>query len=394
MPRRRRSDLTFDTALLNKSLLQQPPLKPEDSRYDIRVGEHFMSPDGRLQYSSKFKTSPINPEQRMSQGTLFHPSEFRKDDEARREEAVGSHEVWQGKGETGAETDVFNALRNSLMPTGMIKALRGVTSVKEKLGIRGIGAGGYYNPNNALTMGSDTGRIVLKRQQKGDSDSGSSINGGNFIHELGHRADYRSLNAELPRRGDKDPYKRRLLLSRNREGSGPNPVSEGHADGFADRYFNGQKFSGYEKYKGWGDYDRATYVAARAHFAATGENTRDSSSDEFFHRMLNTSPHAVKALQNYTGTDQRQNLIDQISTIMGESVPNRGLEAAQKAAERYKFTRKVGTQLSLLGPEYEHDVFDIPESHKPADGVQMPTIEPAAAPKRKSSLRDRLLATD
>ena len=189
-----------------------------------------------------------------------------------------------------------------------------------------------------------------------------------LIHELGHRADYRSHLAE----GLSSPAPRVPALTH------PNPRLEGIADGFYDRYSarhvgtgnfshitnTGGYTTGYRGHtkegRTWSDSDRAIYAAARAHFAETGENPTVPSkapdgvsvlnnTDEYLHMMQRTSPHARKALMEN----------DHLTETHGPL-----WSAAQNASRRYLADRKVGTQLSLI-PGMEKDIYDDPY----ADGV-------------------------
>lgn len=239
---------------------------------------------------------------------------------------------------------IVRGMTGSRMPNALMKGLYGDMIVESDEELRKKGMGGFYSPRS--------GDITVRSNTNG---SGVRVNTGTILHELGHRADYRSHGSEnepsrenLPRVGD----------------AYPNPREEGIADGFRERYqrsyvdddtsFGQYEYSGYSThYKGnpekgrtdWTEDRRnaAIYAAARAHFSRTGENPTVESGDmdEYLHKMVNTSPHAVKALRE-TGLK----------------------DVGAKSFDSYRKLRKVGTQMSLLDPSHEYDIYDIPESHR------------------------------
>jgi hypothetical protein len=297
-------------------------------------------------YQRRF-TSPL-------QGMLFDPSESRED----REDALRQHYVsTYAHGDqthdyhSDTEDEVHHQINRSNMPNELVKALGGLTSVK-----RGgpEPMGGWYSgyiPGGPITLKSDR--------------TGIGVNHDTTIHELGHRADFRSHNAEGGMEGRHSIAVPPTVSA--------NPRLEGIADGFMDRYSNARmrpflnayapqthgewshlSNSGYSvgfdgtletptrNNNTWNDEERAVYGAARAHFGKTGENptipgmegvTVKQNSDEYLHMMLRTSPHARQALMAHNDyTDTHGPLWN----------------AASRASRWYLGTRKVGTQLSML----------------------------------------------
>jgi hypothetical protein len=276
------------------------------------------------------------------QGMLFDPSESYED----RDHAVQHHYVsTYAHGDKthdydpSTEESVQNQIRWSAMPTELVKSLGGLTSVQ-----RG-GPGdllGWYQSH--VPGGPITARV----------DSAHDLPSPNTtLHELGHRADFRSYNAEGTDKDRAAPTVPPLVH--------PNPRLEGIADGFVDRYgkrnkddewshlnsgyglgFPGRADSPLRHQTHWHDQDRAVYGAARAHFDKTGENptipgmegvTVKQNDDEYLHMMQRTSPHARQALMAH----------NQLTNTHGPL-----WNAASQASSRYLSTRKVGTQLSML----------------------------------------------
>lgn len=241
-----------------------------------------------------------------------------------REKALDKHTVINGT------TEDNNTLRKYLgtsgIPTHLLKELGGEVQIKEE---EEMGARGIYYPS--------TGKIGVDHRVLDPKSS-------TIMHELGHRGDYNSILRKHADLGESATFGRSLSA---------NPRSEGIADGFRDRFFHGNpdqfgrfKTTGYSSSRrkdGWNDESRAIYSVSRAHFSQTGENVVQSNNNEneYMHKMLNTSPHAVKALEQ-----------------------NDLIEVGNHMSEAYKQTRKVGTQMSLLDPSHEYDIYDIPESHR------------------------------
>lgn len=236
------------------------------------------------------------------------------------------------------------ALAYSRIPRELLTQLHGKTSIVPSLHYdKNIkNDNGIYHP----TTGEITQRAVSHPDYLGVSVASNS---DTALHETGHRADFRSLDSE----GAMSIARRKKLTDVG--GTHPNPRAEGIADGFVDRYgtqedrsrvgeFHHFKNTGYSTSNSdWQEDMRAAavYAASRAHFTHTGENPTGEDYDEYLHKMLNISPHAVAALQQ-TGLE----------------------DVAKEAAERYKGTRVSGRQLSLFGPSHEYDLYDIPDSHK------------------------------
>jgi hypothetical protein len=152
-----------------------------------------------------------------------------------------------------------------------------------------------------------------------------------FIHEAGHRRHLGEM-----------PYKDDLVA--HPRGAYPDPLKEGVADAYVDRYggqgnpqvrsmqegidngegkFASYQFTGYSsdrdaaKRFGWNDSDRALYAATRGHASETGEQALyvprgrdvreqpgisdygggDPTVDATLHHLLSTSPHAAQALR-------------------------------------------------------------------------------------------------
>jgi hypothetical protein len=274
------------------------------------------------------------------QGMLFDPSELDKG----RDAAVAQHTV-KGTGfvaNKDNESVVRRELEESAMPTDLIKSLAGETTVQgggpgpEP----GKDASGWYSGY------AEGGPITVK------TGADSKPNYGTLIHEMGHRADFRSYGAEGPD-SKHEPTVPALPH--------PNPRLEGIADGFVDRYltrkagqgdyahiaddnrgytinYDGSNQFGHK----WTDAHRAVYAASRAHFAETGENPTvpgiegfdvKENTPEYLHMMTRTSPHARQALMQHNyQTNYHGPLWD----------------AAAQASRNYLSTRKVGTQLGMF----------------------------------------------
>ena len=168
-----------------------------------------------------------------------------------------------------------------------------------------------------------------------------------MTHELGHAADAK----ELPNSNTRDFLQKHTPERRSENFPTPDPRLEGVADGFMDKHTGTTK--GYEHQtqtsygkgvKDWSPVDTAIYHATRAHSAATGENlavdySGDHPEGEFLHKLTSRGPHAMEALK-----------------IAGLG------DVAQEHIDKWKATRKSGTQLSLFG-DSDYDTYDIPASH-------------------------------
>jgi hypothetical protein len=265
-----------------------------------------------------------------TQGMLFHPSDTPTPD---RVAAANEHSVHfaptndflaspEGARQDDARREVSysvrGAMHNSRMPTELISALKGRTTTTDYI----KGAGGFYAP--------DTGEVWARSfYRPGETDGlPTRVDDATILHELGHRADFRSQGFEGPK-----GFRRPRLVD-----SGPEPQFEGVADGLADRWSSYPPASGqYRRFqttgysttpdRHWDDTGRAVYAAARAHAQETGENPpAGKGADEYLHRMMMTSTPAVRALRQ-TGLK----------------------DVGAAAVDRYKETRRVGTQLSMIG---------------------------------------------
>lgn len=285
----------------------------------------------------------LNRHTRPQQGRLFPPKVGTGSEVLPRLQAVDDlndqHEQYMPAGSDGQmalsrmRQTLTDSLAYSRMPGELIRALGGRTSFTNDLSERHAGD---YNPS--------TGDIRLR----------PNASGATVIHEMGHRADWRSHNAEGFNgrlRADR-PFTPSSTITRQVA----NPRAEAIADGFVDR-FSGRDSDvdrqGYRGYSRWTSEDHAVYTAVRGHFAATGDNSTNSSDlhgrygeDEaaLMHRLVSTSPHARAAL---------------------EQAGPRMVAQADGMARRFLGSREVGHQLSMQFEGVPHrPVYDIPESHK------------------------------
>lgn len=285
----------------------------------------------------------VNKHSQPQQGRLFSPKEGAGAGTRARAQAVDAlHDQDERYMPTGSDGQaalgrtretLTDSLAYSRMSDELLQALGGRTSFTNDLAARH--RGDYM---------ASTGDIRLRPNVSGDT----------VIHEMGHRADWRSHAAEGyngSRRVDR-PY------SSTSTHLNANPRAEGIADGFVDRYTGRASEvgrQGYRGYEGWAPEDHAVYTAVRGHFAATGDNSVESSdrynrygedSAALMHRLTSTSPHARAALE--------------------QAGP--GMVAqADGMSRRYLGSRQVGHQLSMQFEGVPHQpVYDIPESHKPS----------------------------
>jgi len=165
-------------------------------------------------------------------------------------------------------------------------------------------------------------------------------------HELGHKVDNKHRSTtDIDFLAANRPEKRSVNFPT------PDPRLEGVADGFMDRYagnnvgFGHQTSTSYGKYaKDWTPAEQAIYHASRAHTAVTGQSIALDKPGEhpegtFLHKLSAQSPQVGKALKE---------------TGFGD--------VAQQEIDKFKSTRKVGTQLSFFG-DADYDVYDFPDSH-------------------------------
>ena len=394
---------SFDPGLLNGRLLQQEPVprfeRPEGEFWDLRDprGEHPGSIrmaggtydfDELARYGSIAAKGMDHVRNEMGyddaeaqdfikrhgspqQGRLFDPEVGRggQDDHAARESALSEHTVgWlpsrssmdrfdqmpqgvekfqlQGQLRGKAQGQAMAGMYESRMSNDLLKALGGRTWVSEDLEGHRENVGGFYRPG----FGRMTdGEISLRAQPTpgtNQDDFRTGVLPGVLRHEMGHRADYRSMNAEA---NDTAEASRAAYIGLGH----PNPRAEGIADGFDDRYnpdgpptsgritdpprpegsgpsFKHFAHTGYStEYPGFkGEYSgsaAAVYAASRAHFQMTGENPTGGSATEYLHKMMMTSPHAVRALRQL-GLKQH----------------------GASAVDRYRSMRQVGTQMSMF----------------------------------------------
>ena len=352
--------------LVNGRLLHQRPTHLED--HPLK-GKYLIGADGDLLLESG-RYAPGEMDQGFEssssplQGMLFMPPDEQRhgpstDYRVYRASAGGPVE------DSEASDRVHRNLINSDMPSGLIKALRGQVLIDLPQG----GYAGSYTKRSGLVTVS----------QSKSSPWPSPHDSSTLIHELGHRADYRSHLAEG---GEVDAAPRVPAQTH------PNPRTEGIADGFDDRYssrrvgtgdfshvtdtggyttrFSGQTTGGIRNH--WSDSERAIYAAARAHFSETGENPTiegkdgvvvKNNTDEYLHMMQRISPHARKALmENNYHTDIHGPLWD----------------TAQQASRLYLSNRKIGTQLSLLSG-MDRDLYDDPYANGVSAEQHAKTVE-------------------
>lgn len=273
------------------------------------------------------------------QGVLFD-SGSEQFSPRRRQLAEQHHVVVSGSPYTFPSESEKGALQNRLihsdMPSELIDSLKGLTVLERARNPANPDWAGWYNYDK------DTVHVHLRGKEP--------IPANTVIHELGHRADFRSHLAMDDESLAVPPFVQ------------PNPRLEGIADAFPDRYLHRRtdmptsthisdtgystQYDGLVGTKGrqWTDTERAIYAAARAHFTNTGENPTipgvinhvvKDNSDEYLHMMQRTSPHARKALM-------------QLAPQIQDSPTSSLWGVASAASRRYLSDRKVGTQLSML----------------------------------------------
>jgi hypothetical protein len=174
--------------------------------------------------------------------------------------------------------------------------------------------GGYYRGPRGSIGGIEPDVVAVRNEEA-------------VVHELGHR---RHLGTTPE------------VLTTHPRGINPDPLMEGVADAYEDRYggarsnqvrqmsrdieHSGRKFPSYQytgystdleaaEERGWTASDRALYAAVRAHASETGEQPtyvhgreardefgvvggrHDATVDATLHHLLSTSPHAAQALR-------------------------------------------------------------------------------------------------
>jgi hypothetical protein len=229
--------------------------------------------------------------------------------------------------DSGAEQIRNQALQSSTIPTSHLQDRPGrmwtdVQTHNDRGPWEGSGTAGWYR-GGATSSKPDV--IAIDPSSSHGTDT-------TFIHEAGHR---RHLGE---RSWDSD-------LVSSPKGLHPDPLKEGVADAYVDRYGGptnrqvrpmredieaggGQKFTSYQftgystdkeasKRFGWNDDDRAVYAATRGHASETGEQALyvprgrhvmeqpgladygggNPTTDATLHHLLSTSPHAAQALR-------------------------------------------------------------------------------------------------
>jgi len=347
-------------------MLRRPPTLPSGAASAIRPGEHMPLSDGGLHLDggrydadelalygpiakrgtqSAFDNGIVETEEEAqrfvqrhgqpTQGVLFpnygedtgervaaadrHPHSVTAD------MTRHSREQYSDFHEKGGRA-LRQAITGSRMPNELIGALGGRTTLSWTPGSEG---GGSYHPESgAITL------HTIAKPGTDPADPGFGVSRDTTLHELGHRADWRAHRTE-------GSWDRTTAMGSMRN---PEPRSEGVADGFADRYAatqypNFEHHSGLQQ--GYGtqsrywqtDTDRAVYSASRAHTSATGELANAETPTALLHKLMSTSPHAVRAL--------RQNGLKQ---------------AGAEAYDAYRESRKAGKQLSMLSEvQYTND---------------------------------------
>lgn len=279
------------------------------------------------------------------QGMLFDPTGIGESHEERRA-AAQHHSVMLKRPGQDATEDEYQSLTvkaqmmKSRMPADLIRGLAGETTVLADPNFGTKRFDGWYSPKPG-------GPVTVRLNPDKPIPSQETL-----IHELGHRADFRSHGDDSDANIDYIDDVVAVPIT-----TYPNPRLEGIADGFTDRYL-GVQFddmtddvfrhitrTGYSTaYSGpvnvfdrWNDRDRAIYAASRAHFSETGENPTAGSPSEYLHMMLRTSPHARRALmENNQAVSWPEG---SHGSLWGE---------AKRSSDEYLASRKVGTQLSML----------------------------------------------
>ena len=266
-----------------------------------------------------------NPLTRPAQGRLFNPHELAEDNRR----LLGPQRLIAT--DSFAEDLRDKGLRDSTIPSSHLQprstprgtALPGteITTQNQGRDWAGSGASGWYQ-GPANTFKNDIIAVDPKGQHPTDT----------LIHEMGHRRHIGEFKDPM------DP------LMSHPSGMNPDPLKEGAADAYEDRYagpkagqvsamrssielgnpkFESYQFTGYStnaqlaEQRGWDNPDRALYAAVRAHGSETGEQalyvptaphpaeggghgvgTTRPTMDATLHHLVTTSPHAAQALKD------------------------------------------------------------------------------------------------
>ena len=283
-------------------------------------------------------TMALNPKQFGSSVQLQLPGADTWETDARKEAVKGitvsSHDpdIPEDKARSFAHT----ALLSTKLPSTTLHKMSGTHIAYTPAPDYPQWAGEYFPESNTIAFNTKSHHDVMAE----DAPVW-------MAHELGHTADFK----ELPNADNRDFLQKHSPERRSENFPTPDPRLEGVADGFMDKHVWGNK--GYEHQtktsygmgvKDWSPIDTAIYHATRAHSSATGENlavdySGDHPEGEFLHKLVSRGPHAMKALK-----------------IAGLQ------DVAQEHMDKWKATRKNGTQLSLFG-DSDYDTYDIPASH-------------------------------
>lgn len=281
-------------------------------------------------YDEIYKQSPSDypemaPIMQPRQGRLFDPDKVEGANRSKlgRKRFEVDDPYDEGDQSEGAQLR-DRALLRSKIPSKDLQSRKGWTmetelEVHDSFDDQGQGWQGWYRGPASETRAD---RIAIRN----DLDINAGTN--TFVHEAGHRKHLGEIkNPNSP------------LISHPR-GVHPDPLKEGVADAYADRYggpedhqvqrmsndiesgepkFTSYQYTGYSTDsssaidRDWHGEDRALYAATRAHASETGEQAlykpgppssanmdvvRDPSVDATLHHLLTTSPHAQQAVKD------------------------------------------------------------------------------------------------
>jgi hypothetical protein len=242
-------------------------------------GGHYTNEDiGHAKEYWKGEGADTDPAIRKEAGGVLNPAQGRLFDSAKVE---GANRQRLGRErfeamDSGAEQIRNKALQSSTIPTSHLQERPGRSHTEVQTRDPIPGAGGWYRGPATRT---EPDVIQVDPNQSHNTNT-------TFIHEAGHRKHL----------GEVSSYSDVITHPR---GINPDPVKEGVADAYVDRYGGpdnpqvrpmredieaggGQKFTSYQftgystdpqasKGRGWKDSDRALYAASRAHASETGE---------------------------------------------------------------------------------------------------------------------------
>jgi hypothetical protein len=304
-----------------------------DSPEELTHAKHFWIGEGALEHPDVMAEASHHFE--PTQGRLFDPEKMQQDSRV----GLGYRALQTGQHEDREKANEF--LRQSEIPTSHLQH-RVSTATGEDLPptfytshnvkrqsdggyiarpwSESTAAGWYQGPSTPERGGAD---IIAHNMEQGRGIE-------TFVHEMGHRQHLGTMKSYDP-------------LTNHPNFTFPDPLKEGVADAYVDRFGGsqspqvremskdvedtGRKFPSYQytgystdpdraEARNWTPADRAVYAATRAHASETGENvlyseglshpmeyqkaadrTSNAKIDATLHTLLSAGPHAAQALR-------------------------------------------------------------------------------------------------